>query len=60
VRVCYTEVMSPSELDAAELESKKGQNCDSLGGANMLDCDKGESCGRTSSSILVRVVHAFK
>ena len=60
MRVCYTEVERSIECDAAELETKKGQNRGLLGGTDMLDCENGMRSGQASSCILVRVVHAYE
>ena len=60
MRIGYTEVLSPIELIARELEFKKGQKWHSLGETMLLDFDNGESCGLASSCIPVRIVHAYE
>ncbi len=50
----------PVELHAEELEGKRGQNWDSLGGASFLVCDNGEREGLDSSCGGVRVVHGYE
>jgi len=56
MRVTYHDNLSPGASRAAQLECKKGQNGQTLGGRRALDRENGKSGGLASSCIIVRVV----
>lgn len=60
MRVTYHEMFGPGASDAAQLDCKKGQNEQTLGGTLALDLDKGENGGLASSCISVRVMSAYE
>jgi hypothetical protein len=51
MRVICHETLSPVASLAAQLEGKKGQNEQALGGNRSLDRDKGKSDGLASSCV---------
>jgi len=52
MRVTYHEKLSPGASLAAQLEGKKGQNRQTLGGNRSLECNNGESA-RLASKLLM-------
>jgi hypothetical protein len=51
MRVIYHEILSPLSSLAAQLDCKKGQNEQTLGGRRSLDRAKGKSDGLASSCV---------
>jgi hypothetical protein len=60
MRVTYHETFSPLASPAAQLEGKKGQNEQTLGGRRSLDCAKGKSDGLASSRVRLRIMSAYE
>lgn len=51
MRVVYCEMISPGASDAVQLDCKKDQNQQTLGGTPSLDFENGESGGLASSCV---------
>ena len=60
MNIVYHEMRSPGASDAAELESKKGQNEQFLGKITSVDLENGESDGLASSCVGMRVMSAYE
>lgn len=58
MRVVYHENLSPGASLAAQLECKKGQKRQTLGGRRELDRENGKSGRLASSCVVVREVSA--
>lgn len=58
MRVFFPEVLRRIELDAMELECRRGQNAHSLGETMLLDHENGERGGLALTGRFVRVMHA--
>jgi hypothetical protein len=60
MRDSYSDELSSIELNAAELESKKGQKSNPLGDEHSLVRDNGESDELSSSCMRLRLMHVYE